>query len=186
RTGQAISQLIHQQAKTARVERDGAWVELPVDQVRVGDVVLVRPGEKIAVDGEIIEGASHIDESMITGESLPVSREAGDGVVGGTLNTSGSLHFRATKVGSDTMLAQIIRMVEDAQAGKLPIQAVVDRITSVFVPVVIGLSILTFLVWLFIGPEPRLSYALVNAVAVMIIACPCAMGLATPMSIMVG
>jgi Cu+-exporting ATPase len=186
RTGEAISQLVQQQAKTARVQRDNAAIEVPVDQVRVGDIVLVRPGEKIAVDGAIVEGESHIDESMISGEPLPVSKGVGANVIGGTLNTSGSFSFRATKVGADTMLAHIIRMVEDAQAGKLPIQAVVDRITSVFVPVVIGLAILTAIAWFIWGPEPSLTYALVNAVAVLIIACPCAMGLATPMSIMVG
>ncbi len=186
RTGDAIRQLMQQQARTARVERDGGAVDVPVDAVRVGDVVLVRPGEKIAVDGEIIDGRSHVDESMISGESLPVSKSVGDGVVGGTLNISGSFRFRATKVGADTMLAQIIRMVEDAQAGKLPIQAVVDRITAVFVPIVIGLAIVTAIAWFILGPEPGVSYALVNAVAVLIIACPCAMGLATPMSIMVG
>jgi heavy metal translocating P-type ATPase len=186
RTGEAISRLVQQQARTARVERHGKAVEVPVEDVRVGDVVLVRPGEKIAVDGEIVEGQSHIDEAMISGEPLPVSKGVGATVIGGTLNTSGSFSFRATKVGADTMLAHIIRMVEDAQAGKLPIQAVVDRITSVFVPVVIGLAILTAIAWFVWGPEPTLTYALVNAVAVLIIACPCAMGLATPMSIMVG
>jgi Cu+-exporting ATPase len=186
RTGEAIRQLMRQQAKTARVERNGSASEIPVEEVRVGDIILVRPGEKVAVDGEIIEGKSHIDESMISGEPLPVSKSVGDSVVGGTLNTSGSFKFEATKVGADTMLAQIIRMVEDAQAGKLPIQAVVDRITAVFVPIVIGVSLLTFAVWMIWGPDPKLTYALVNAVAVMIIACPCAMGLATPMSIMVG
>ncbi|OAM76727.1 heavy metal translocating P-type ATPase [Devosia elaeis] len=186
RTGQAISQLMQQQAKTARIERDGQVSEVPIEEVRVGDIVLVRPGEKIAVDGQIVEGASHIDESMISGEPLPVSKGVGADVVGGTLNTSGSFRFRATKVGSDTMLAQIIRMVEDAQAGKLPIQAVVDRITSIFVPIVIGIAILTAVAWFVLGPDPKLTYALVNAVAVLIIACPCAMGLATPMSIMVG
>ena len=186
RTGEAISRLVQQQAKTARVERHGATVEIPVEEVRVGDIVLVRPGEKIAVDGEIVEGQSHVDESMISGEPLPVSKGVGASVIGGTLNTSGSFSFRATKVGADTMLAHIIRMVEDAQAGKLPIQAVVDRITAVFVPVVIGLAILTAIAWFVWGPEPSLTYALVNAVAVLIIACPCAMGLATPMSIMVG
>jgi heavy metal translocating P-type ATPase len=186
RTGEAISRLVQQQAKTARIERNGKTVEVPVEDVRVGDIVLVRPGEKIAVDGEIVEGQSHVDESMISGEPLPVSKGVGALVIGGTLNTSGSFSFRATKVGADTMLAHIIRMVEDAQAGKLPIQAVVDRITSVFVPVVIGLAILTAIAWFVWGPEPSLTYALVNAVAVLIIACPCAMGLATPMSIMVG
>lgn len=186
RTGEAIRQLMAQQARTARIERHGVTQDVRVEDVRVGDIVLVRPGEKIAVDGEIIEGATHIDESMISGESLPVSKTVGASVVGGTLNTSGSIRFRATKVGADTMLAQIIRMVEDAQAGKLPIQAVVDRITAVFVPVVIGIAILTAIAWFVFGPEPKLTYALVNAVAVLIIACPCAMGLATPMSIMVG
>ncbi len=186
RTGEAISRLVQQQAKTARVERHGATVEIPVEEVRVGDIVLARPGEKVAVDGEIVEGQSYVDESMISGEPLPVSKGVGASVIGGTLNTSGSFSFRATKVGADTMLAHIIRMVEDAQAGKLPIQAVVDRITAVFVPVVIGLAILTAIAWFVWGPEPSLTYALVNAVAVLIIACPCAMGLATPMSIMVG
>ena len=186
RTGEAISRLVQQQAKTARVERHGKAVEVPVEDVRVGDIVLVRPGEKIAVDGEIVEGQSYVDESMISGEPLPVSKGVGASVIGGTLNTSGSFSFRATKVGADTMLAHIIRMVEDAQAGKLPIQAVVDRITAVFVPVVIGLAFLTAIAWFVWGPEPSLTYALVNAVAVLIIACPCAMGLATPMSIMVG
>ena len=186
RTGEAIRQLMHQQAKTARIERDGAAIEVPIEQVCVGDVVLVRPGEKIAVDGDIVDGASHIDESMISGEPLPVSKAVGDPVVGGTLNTSGAFRFRATKVGGDTMLAQIIRMVEDAQAGKLPIQAMVDRITAVFVPIVIGIAVITAIAWFVFGPEPKLTFALVNAVAVLIIACPCAMGLATPMSIMVG
>ncbi len=186
RTGEAIRQLMQQQARTANIDRDGKIIEVPIEQVVVGDVVLVRPGEKIAVDGEIIEGSSHIDESMISGEPLPVSKTIGAAVVGGTLNTSGSFRFRTTKVGADTMLAQIIRMVEDAQAGKLPIQAVVDRITAVFVPIVIGIAVLTAIIWFVVGPEPKLTYALVNAVAVLIIACPCAMGLATPMSIMVG
>ena len=186
RTGEAIQRLVREQAKTARVQRDGGTVELPVEQVVAGDIILVRPGEKIAVDGEIIEGASHIDESMISGEPLPVSKTVGAAVVGGTINTSGSFSFRATKVGGDTMLAQIIRMVEEAQGGKLPIQGVVDRITLWFVPAVIALAILTFAVWAIWGPEPAYTFGLVNAVAVLIIACPCAMGLATPTSIMVG
>ncbi|MBE7733721.1 heavy metal translocating P-type ATPase [Devosia faecipullorum] len=186
RTGEAIRKLMQQQARTARIDRDGTPIEVQIEDVRVGDIVLVRPGEKIAVDGEIVEGSSHIDEAMISGEPLPVSKGVGASVIGGTLNTSGSFRFRATKVGADTMLAQIIRMVEDAQAGKLPIQAVVDRITAVFVPIVIGIAIVTAVVWFLIGPEPKLTFALVNAVAVLIIACPCAMGLATPMSIMVG
>ncbi|MBD8065398.1 copper-translocating P-type ATPase [Devosia sp. PTR5] len=186
RTGAAIQHLVGQQAKTARVERDGTVEEVAIAEVAVGDIVLVRPGEKIAVDGEVVDGSSHVDESMISGEPLPVAKTAGASVVGGTLNTSGSFRFRATKVGGDTMLAQIIRMVEDAQAGKLPIQGVVDQITAWFVPAVMALALLTFAAWLVWGPEPNLTYALVNAVAVLIIACPCAMGLATPTSIMVG
>ncbi len=186
RTGDAIQRLVREQAKTARVQRDGVVSEIAIEQVKAGDIILVRPGEKIAVDGEITEGASHIDESMISGESLPVSKSVGAGVIGGTLNTSGSFSFRATKVGGDTMLAQIIRMVEEAQGGKLPIQGVVDQITAWFVPAVIALSVLTFGIWMLWGPSPAYVFALVNAVAVLIIACPCAMGLATPTSIMVG
>ncbi|WP_323014106.1 heavy metal translocating P-type ATPase [Devosia sp.] len=186
RTGEAIQRLVREQAKTARVERDGHVIELPAEEVVIGDIVVVRPGEKIAVDGEIVEGASHIDESMISGEPLPVSKGVGASVVGGTLNTSGAFRFRATKVGGDTMLAQIIRMVEEAQGGKLPIQGVVDRITLWFVPAVIALALVTFAIWAIWGPEPAYSFAFVNAVAVLIIACPCAMGLATPTSIMVG
>ena len=186
RTGNAIQRLVREQAKTARVERDGQITEIAIEQVQVGDIIVVRPGEKIAVDGEITEGASHIDESMISGEPLPVSKTVGAEVVGGTLNTSGSFSFRATKVGGDTMLSQIIRMVEEAQGGKLPIQGVVDQITAWFVPAVIALSILTFAIWLLWGPDPAYVFGLVNAVAVLIIACPCAMGLATPTSIMVG
>jgi len=186
RTGEAIQRLVREQAKTARVERDGRTIELPAEDVVIGDIIVVRPGEKIAVDGEIVEGASHIDESMISGEPLPVSKGIGAAVVGGTLNTSGAFRFRATKVGGDTMLAQIIRMVEEAQGGKLPIQGVVDKITLWFVPAVIALALLTFAIWAIWGPEPAYSFAFVNAVAVLIIACPCAMGLATPTSIMVG
>jgi heavy metal translocating P-type ATPase len=186
RTGEAIQRLVREQAKTARVQRDGKVTELPIEQVGAGDIILVRPGEKIAVDGEIVEGASHIDESMISGEPLPVSKSVGAPVIGGTLNTSGSFSFRATKVGADTMLAQIIRMVEEAQGGKLPIQGVVDQITAWFVPAVIALAIATFAVWSIWGPDPAYTFGLVSAVAVLIIACPCAMGLATPTSIMVG
>ena len=186
RTSEAIQRLVREQAKTARVQRDGKVAELPIEQVVAGDIILVRPGEKIAVDDEIVEGASHIDESMISGEPLPVSKAAGATVIGGTLNTSGSFSFRATKVGGDTMLAQIIRMVEEAQGGKLPIQGVVDQITAWFVPAVITLAIITFAVWSIWGPDPAYTFGLVSAVAVLIIACPCAMGLATPTSIMVG
>ncbi|HTN64344.1 MAG TPA: copper-translocating P-type ATPase, partial [Devosia sp.] len=178
--------LVREQAKTARVQRDGKTVELPIEQVVAGDIIVVRPGEKIATDGEIVERQSYIDESMISGEPLPVSKSVGAEVVGGTLNTTGSFSFRATKVGGDTMLAQIIRMVEEAQGGKLPIQATVDQITAWFVPAVIVLAVLTFAVWALWGPDPAYVFGMVNAVAVLIIACPCAMGLATPTSIMVG
>ncbi|MDB5588222.1 MAG: copper-translocating P-type ATPase [Devosia sp.] len=186
RTGEAIQRLVREQAKTAQVQRTGQVVELPIEQVVAGDIIVVRPGEKIATDGEIVDGQSNIDESMISGEPLPVSKGVGALVVGGTLNTSGSFNFRATKVGGDTMLAQIIRMVEEAQGGKLPIQATVDKITMWFVPAVIALAVLTFGVWAIWGPEPAYVFGMVNAVAVLIIACPCAMGLATPTSIMVG
>ncbi|AZO61845.1 MULTISPECIES: heavy metal translocating P-type ATPase [unclassified Mesorhizobium] len=186
RTSDAIKKLVGLQPKTARVVRDGIIVEVPVTEVRVGDMVVVRPGEKIAVDGEIVEGSSFIDESMMTGEPLPVAKGIGAEVVGGTINKTGSFSFRATKVGAATLLAQIIRMVEAAQGAKLPIQALVDKLTAWFVPAVIAAAVLTFAVWLFFGPDPALAFALVNAVAVLIIACPCAMGLATPTSIMVG
>jgi Cu+-exporting ATPase len=186
RTSDAIKRLIGLQAKIARIIRDGRDVELPLSDVRAGDTIQVRPGERVPVDGALIEGSSYVDESMITGEPVPVQKVVGAEVVGGTINKTGSFSFRATKVGADTVLAQIIRMVEQAQGSKLPIQALVDKVTSVFVPIVIGLASLTFLGWLLLGPEPTLSFALVNAVAVLIIACPCAMGLATPTSIMVG
>jgi len=186
RTGAAIARLVGLQAKSARVERDGAVNDIAIDDIQLGDIIHVRPGEKIAVDGEVTEGASYIDESMITGEPLPVSKATGAPVTGGTVNGTGALRFRATRVGADTMLAQIIRLVEEAQGSKLPIQAMVDRVTLYFVPAVMALALLTLAVWLAIGPEPRLSHALVAAVAVLIIACPCAMGLATPTSIMVG
>ncbi|MFE0018763.1 heavy metal translocating P-type ATPase [Mesorhizobium sp. NPDC059054] len=186
RTGEAIKKLVGLQAKTARVMRDGLAVEVPLQEVRAGDIVVVRPGEKIAVDGEIVEGSSFVDEAMITGEPVPVAKGIGTEVVGGTINKTGSFSFRATKVGSETLLAQIIRMVETAQGAKLPIQALVDKVTAWFVPAVIAAAVATFGVWFFFGPDPALSFALVNAVAVLIIACPCAMGLATPTSIMVG
>ncbi|QQL45744.1 heavy metal translocating P-type ATPase [Sulfuriroseicoccus oceanibius] len=186
RTSEAIKRLVGLQAKTARVRRNGKIEEVPVADVVVGDVVEVRPGERVPVDGEVVEGASYIDESMVTGEPLPVAKENGAAVVGGTVNQTGALTLRATAVGGDTMLAQIIRMVEEAQGSKLPIQALVDKVTMYFVPVVMVLALLTFGLWFFLGPEPSLTYALVNAVAVLIIACPCAMGLATPTSIMVG
>jgi heavy metal translocating P-type ATPase len=185
RTSEAIQRLMRIQPRTARVMRDGEVREITIEEVVVGDIIQVRPGEKIAVDGEVVEGSSFVDESMITGEPVPVEKSAGAAVVGGTINTRGAFGFRATKVGADTVLAQIIRMVETAQGDKLPIQALVDKVTMVFVPVVMGVALLTFLVWLVFGPEPALTFALVNAVAVLIVACPCAMGLATPTSIMV-
>ncbi|RYH06002.1 heavy metal translocating P-type ATPase [Tropicimonas sp. IMCC6043] len=186
RTGQAIRKLVGLQAKSALVERNGDTVELPIDQIATGDVIRVRPGERIAVDGEVISGSTYVDESMLTGEPIPVGKGAGDTVVGGTVNGTGAISFRATAVGADTILAQIIRMVEEAQGAKLPIQGLVDRITMWFVPAVMTLAALTVLVWLVFGPDPALTYALVAGVAVLIIACPCAMGLATPTSIMVG
>ena len=186
RTSDAIRRLVRLGAKVARVVRDGETLEIPVEAVIVGDHVLVGPGEKIAVDGEVIDGASFVDESMVTGEPVPVEKKTGAELVGGTINGNGSLAFRATRVGADTMLAQIVRMVEQAQASKLPIQALVDKVTSWFVPAVIAAAILTFAAWLIFGPEGSLGLALVNAVAVLIVACPCAMGLATPTSIMVG
>ncbi|MEH6584554.1 MAG: heavy metal translocating P-type ATPase [Halioglobus sp.] len=186
RTGQAIRKLVGLRAKTAQVERDGQLIEIPVDDIVAGDLIQVRPGEKIAVDGIVVKGMSYVDESMITGEPIPVEKSADTEVVGGTVNGTGALTFRATKVGGDTMLAQIIRMVEDAQGAKLPIQDLVNRITLWFVPAVMGVALVTFLTWLLVGPDPALSFALVASVAVLIIACPCAMGLATPTSIMVG
>ncbi len=186
RTSLAIRHLLGLQAKTARVLRDGLAVDLPIAEVRVGDVVQVRPGERVPVDGAVIEGSSYVDESMITGEPVPAAKGVGDEVVGGTINRTGALGFEATRVGADTVLAQIVRMVERAQGSKLPIQGLVDRVTAVFVPVVMGVAALSFALWLLLGPDPALTFALVNAVAVLIIACPCAMGLATPTSIMVG
>ncbi|MEX8194137.1 heavy metal translocating P-type ATPase [Comamonas guangdongensis] len=185
-TSEAIRRLVQLQAKTARVRRGGLVQELDIAQVRAGDVIEVRPGERIAVDGEVVEGSSFVDESMISGEPVPVEKSVGTEVVGGTVNQNGALAFKATKVGADTLLAQIIRMVEQAQSSKLPIQALVDKITMWFVPAVMAAALFTFGVWLVWGPSPALSFALVNAVAVLIIACPCAMGLATPTSIMVG
>jgi heavy metal translocating P-type ATPase len=186
RTSEAIKRLVGLQAKTARVRRDGKTTEIAVADVAPGDIVEVRPGERVPVDGAVIEGESYIDESMITGEPVPVAKSNGADVVGGTVNQTGALAFKATAVGADTMLAQIIRMVEEAQGSKLPIQALVDRVTLWFVPAVMIIAALTFVVWLTFGPEPALTFGLVNAVAVLIIACPCAMGLATPTSIMVG
>jgi len=186
RTGAAIQKLIGLQAHTARVERKGEVIEIPIDTLGVGDIVHVRPGEKIAVDGEIATGHSYVDESMISGEPIPVEKQTGDTVIGGTINGDGALTFRATKVGRDTMLSQIISMVEEAQGAKLPIQSLADRVVRIFVPAVIAVALTTIVAWLILGPDPALTFALVAGVSVLIIACPCAMGLATPTSIMVG
>src|SRR5829696_898061 len=189
RTNEAIKKLAGLQARTARVVRGqglGEDVYVPVEEVEVGDLLLVRPGEKVPVDGVVLAGESAVDESMITGESIPVSKREGDEVIGATVNKTGSFRFRATKVGSETALAQIIRMVEQAQGSKAPIQRLADRISAIFVPVVILIATMTFFVWLWLVPEPAFTHALLNFVAVLIIACPCAMGLATPTSIMVG
>lgn len=185
-TGEAIRQLIGMQARTARVIRDDVETEVPIEDVVPGDIVLVRPGEKIPVDGEVTEGTSAVDEGMITGEPIPVTKQAGDTVIGATINQTGAFRYRATKVGSDTMLAQIVRMVEQAQASKAPIQRLADLVSSYFVPAVVFISIWTFVAWFLLGPAPAFTFALVAAVAVLIIACPCALGLATPLSIMVG
>ncbi|MFC7396343.1 heavy metal translocating P-type ATPase [Chelatococcus sp. GCM10030263] len=186
RAGSAIRRLVNLNAKTARVRRGDSEEDVPVETVRPGDIVVVRPGERLAVDGEVTAGSSYVDESMVTGEPVPVVKDVGDAVIGGTVNKTGSFAFRATRVGSETLLAEIVRTVEAAQAGKLPIQALVDKVTLWFVPAVIAAALVTFGLWLVFGPEPALTFAIVNAVAVLIIACPCAMGLATPTSIMVG
>ncbi|MGH2395910.1 MAG: heavy metal translocating P-type ATPase, partial [bacterium] len=186
RTSEAIRRLIGLQAKTARVLRDGREVDVPIEDVTGGDIVIVRPGEKIPVDGVVVSGTSTVDESMITGESMPVEKDEGAEVIGATINKTGAFRFRATKVGRDTALAQIIRLVEQAQGSKAPIQRLADRVAAYFVPAVMGIALVTAGVWLVFGPEPRLTYALLNFVAVLIIACPCALGLATPTAIMVG
>lgn len=185
-TSEAIKKLIGLQAKTARVVRDGQEVDIPAEEVAIGDLVVLRPGEKAPVDGVVKEGYSSVDESMVTGESIPVEKKVGDDVIGATINKTGTLKFEATKVGKDTMLSQIIKMVEEAQGSKPPIARLADVIASYFVPVVIGIAVLTFIIWFFFGPAPALTYAVLNFVAVLIIACPCALGLATPTSIMVG
>lgn len=192
RTSDAIKKLMSLKAKTARVIRDGTELEIPATEVRVGDMILVKPGEKIPVDGVVVEGRSTVDESMITGESLPVEKNIGDEVVGSTLNKMGRLKFEATKVGRDTVLAQIIRLVEEAQGSKAPIQRLADRVSAVFVPAVLVIALFTFLAWYFLIPLPAgaevglFTRALINTVAVLVIACPCAMGLATPTAVMVG
>jgi len=186
RVSEAIKKLMKLGAKTARIVDDGKEKEVPVEEVQVGDIILVKPGEKIPVDGEVLEGRSSVDESLVTGESMPVTKELGSKVIGSTINLSGRLQFKATKVGKETLLAQIIKMVEQAQASKAPIQRLADLVSSYFVPIVIIIAFLTFAVWLFFGPAPAFIFALVNFVAVLIIACPCALGLATPLAIMIG
>lgn len=186
KTGSAIKHLVGLQPRRARVMENGIATDVNIDLVKPGDLILVRPGEKVATDGVVTEGQPYLDESMITGEPIPVTKHTGDPVSAGTLNTTTSFSYRTTHTGAETVLARIIRMVEHAQGAKLPIQAVVDRVTARFVPAIMLCALLTFLIWLAFGPSPSLSYALVNAVAVLIIACPCAMGLATPTSIMVG
>ncbi|MFF8942085.1 heavy metal translocating P-type ATPase [Streptomyces sp. NPDC014864] len=185
-TGEAIRALLGLQARTARVVRDGTETEIPVEDVVVGDELVIRPGEKIPVDAEVRSGSSAVDESMVTGEPMPVTKRAGDTVIGATVNGTGSLRVRAAKVGADTMLAQIIRLVQQAQASKAPIQRLADAVSAYFVPAVIAVAVGTFAVWFTLGPPPALTLALVSAVAVLIIACPCALGLATPLSVMVG
>ena len=186
RTSEAIKRLMGLQAKTARILRNGEEVDIPIEEVRIGDWVIVRPGEKVPVDGVIREGASAVDESMLTGESLPVEKRPGDQVIGATLNKVGTFKFEATKVGKDTVLAQIIKLVEEAQGSKAPIQRLADYVSSVFVPTVIVIAVLTFAAWWVWGPNPAFLFGLLNFVAVLIIACPCALGLATPTAIMVG
>ena len=186
RTSEAIRKLIGLQAKTARVIRDGKELDIPVEEVLVGDVVVVRPGEKVPVDGVLLGGSSSVDESMITGESIPVEKHEGDEVIGATINTTGTFRFSATKVGKDTALSNIIRMVQDAQGSKVPIQRVVDIVSSYFTPAVMILAVAGFVVWYVFGPEPALAYALIVGVTTLIIACPCALGMATPMSLTTG
>jgi Cu+-exporting ATPase len=186
KTGAAIEKLAGLQVREARVERNGRVADIALQDIAVDDVIVIRPGERLALDGEVIEGQSYVDESMVSGEPAPVKKALGDRVIGGTVNTSGGFKFRVTHVGKDTVLSQIIRMVEEAQGSKLPIQVLVDRVTAYFVPAVIAIAILTFVVWYFVGPEPSIANAMVAMVSVLIIACPCAMGLATPTSIMVG
>ncbi|MGH2626897.1 MAG: copper-translocating P-type ATPase, partial [Anaerolineales bacterium] len=193
RASQAIRRLLEMGAKTARVQRDGQWVEIPHDQVAIGDRLLVKPGEKIPTDGRVLEGQSAIDESMVTGESMPVEKRAGSEVIGATVNQNGVLTIQASRVGSETMLAQIVKFVEDAQSAKAPIQRLADAITAKFVPVILGVALLTFLAWITVGAElahdagyEPLTLGLLTSVAILIVACPCAMGLATPMAIMAG
>ncbi len=186
RSSEAIRKLIGLQAKTARVLRDGVELDVPVDEVVVDDLILVRPGEKVPVDGVLVDGSSSLDESMITGESLPVAKGVGDEVIGATLNTTGAFTMRATKVGADTALSQIVRLVQDAQASKVPVQRLVDAVSAYFTPAVMILGIIGFAIWYVLGPDPAFAYAIIVAVTVLIIACPCALGMATPMSLTTG
>jgi Cu+-exporting ATPase len=185
RTGAAIKALLGLSPKTARRLEDGQEEDIPLDRVAVGDLLRIRPGEKVPVDGIVVEGVSAVDESMVTGEPIPVRKQKGDRVVGATVNGTGGLIMKAEKVGLDTLLSQIVRMVAEAQRSRAPIQKLADAVAGYFVQAVVGIAILTFIIWAWIGPEPRMALALINAVAVLIIACPCALGLATPMSIMV-
>ncbi|XMB29042.1 heavy metal translocating P-type ATPase [Paenibacillus sp. BR2-3] len=186
RTSEAIKTLMGLQAKTALVIRDNQEVSIPIEEVIVGDLIIVKPGEKIPVDGEVVEGYSSVDESMLTGESIPVGKNAGDQVIGATINKNGVLKIQATKIGKETALAQIIKIVEEAQGSKAPIQRVADVISGIFVPIVVGISVITFIVWYFLVSPGNIAEALENAIAVLVIACPCALGLATPTSIMAG
>jgi len=186
KTSEAIKKLMGLQAKTARVVRDGKELDLPIEDVVPGDIVIVRPGEKIPVDGEIVEGRSAVDESMLTGESIPVEKEPGDQVIGATMNKTGAFKFKVTKVGKDTALAQIINMVQEAQGSKAPIAKLADTVAGYFVPVVMIIAAITFVIWFNFGPTPSLTFALITSVTVLVIACPCALGLATPISLMVG
>jgi len=186
RASDAIKKLMGLQPKTGRVIRDGREIDIPIEDIQVGDIVVVRPGEKVPVDGVVVEGYSSVDESMITGESIPVEKREGDGIIGATINKTGLFKFEATKIGSETALAQIVRLVEEAQGSKAPIQRLADVVASYFVPAVISIALLTFAVWFFFGPEPAFTFALLNFIAVLIIACPCSLGLATPTAIMVG
>ncbi|MGH6821200.1 MAG: heavy metal translocating P-type ATPase, partial [Methylocella sp.] len=184
-TSEAIKKLMGLRPKSALVVRDGKEQEVPIEEVQVADIVLVKPGDRIPVDGVVVEGSSHVDESMITGEPMPVEKTVDATVIGGTVNKAGAFRLRATHVGKDTALAHIIRRVQEAQGSKAPIQRLADRISSIFVPVVLGIAAFTFIVWFALGPDPKLNHALLNMVAVLIIACPCALGLATPTAIMV-
>jgi Cu2+-exporting ATPase len=186
KAGAEIEKLVSLQAKDATIIRDGKEFKVPIEQVNIGDIVLIKPGEKIPVDGEILEGTSYVDESMVTGEALPVKKVTGDVVIGATINKSGSFTIVAKKVGSDTLLSRIIKVVQEAQGKKAPMQKLADKISAVFVPIVIGVAALTFVVWYFFGPQPSFTYAFVSSITVLIIACPCALGLATPAAIMVG